>query len=540
MLALTTTTPLLALLLSLTLTLTLLPSPSVALTRWEPPTGLAYLSAWLDTADPKDSPSGGDSPTRFNERIGRRAAAFQLAQEMPVFVDQYGYKRNADLNWIQATGSDAIMFLTVYPRNANEAANAPADALDLQQKDLDELVNQLVALTDPWNGSSRRVMLRFAPEMNGYWFKAYSQRPTAWKNAYRRIVDAVRARTNRVAFVWSPNAANGYPFGSTNGIPGAEMSALDTNGDGRLTLADDPFGPYWPGEDYVDWVGISLYWKGSDGVTANDVPPADYFEQLIFGSDTFKVNRTFSLYRDYCERFNKPMVISEGNAAFHTTLVPTTGTPTPLPTGAGHLALARAFWRSAITNASFLSRFPRVKMFNLFEYIKVAEDADPATRTPGVTRDYRISADNALLTAFKEDLAGVANRFAWAGDMRWGVDPLQLVPSTNGTLVGCGPPLHLATLLISLNAQSDAPNWSALAAAVNAAHATTYTPDQARAQIRSLFGHNRASPDDKESNDPSSSDTTWTSRRLNRPRHTPPPPLHPRAPRPTAAPGPPG
>jgi hypothetical protein len=38
---------------------------------------------------------------------------------------------------------------------------------------------------------------------------------------------------------------------------------MDTNGDGVLDNSDDPFTPYYPGDDMVDWVGISVYSKVS-------------------------------------------------------------------------------------------------------------------------------------------------------------------------------------------------------------------------------------------------------------------------------------
>jgi hypothetical protein len=46
----------------------------------------------------------------------------------------------------------------------------------------------------------------------------------------------------------------------------ADRAALDTNGDGQLTQADDPYAPYYPGDDFVDWIGLSLYYKGPDFV----------------------------------------------------------------------------------------------------------------------------------------------------------------------------------------------------------------------------------------------------------------------------------
>ncbi|KAJ3115381.1 hypothetical protein HDU96_000750 [Phlyctochytrium bullatum] len=92
------------------------------------------------------------------------------------------------------------------------------------------------------------------------------------------------------------------------------------------------------------------------------------------------------------------------------------------------------------------------------------------------------------------------------------------------------PPNHLVTLLVSLYSQRGPLNWSTLAAAVNATHATAYTPDQARAQIRSLLGHEHVSPDGNKSESldlPDNEDDTWTSRRLDRPRPAPPSPFPP-------------
>ena len=38
---------------------------------------------------------------------------------------------------------------------------------------------------------------------------------------------------------------------------------MDTDGDGDVTMADDPYGPFYPGDDAVDWVGLTLYQWGS-------------------------------------------------------------------------------------------------------------------------------------------------------------------------------------------------------------------------------------------------------------------------------------
>ncbi len=73
------------------------------------------------------------------------------------------------------------------------------------------------------------VFLRFGGEMNGDW-TPWGRDPAAYKRAFR-LVHAVMARhAPNVAMVWAPNA-----------VP---VTGVDA---------------YYPGDDAVDWVGISLY-----------------------------------------------------------------------------------------------------------------------------------------------------------------------------------------------------------------------------------------------------------------------------------------
>ncbi|KAJ3100615.1 hypothetical protein HDU97_002103 [Phlyctochytrium planicorne] len=322
------------------------------------------------------------------------------------------------------------MFLTIYPRS-----------LDLADTDVNDLVNQLDGLTNPVNGSSRRVMLRFAPEMNGNWFVNWSMRPTAWKAAYIKLVTAVRQRTSRVAFVWSPNVANNYPFGGP--IAAAEVAALDTNGDGLINYEDDPFTPYWPGPEFVDWVGISLYWKGPYGsgfpAITNAAAPINFFEEMIQGSVSERVNAKYPFYTMFCEKYNKPLVLSEGAAAFHESYQKD-GVTIPVEPGPGRTAVQQSWWRSFITNTAFLDKYPKAKMFTLFEHYKPLEDAQGGNN--GVNRDYRMTVDPPTLSAFKADLDVVASRYAWAGEFKAGLDPLFLVP-------GKGQPVFTSAVAVT-------------------------------------------------------------------------------------------
>jgi beta-mannanase len=84
------------------------------------------------------------------------------------------------------------------------------------------------------------MLLRWAWEMNGDWFEwdgsHNGRHPAAYVRAYRRIHRIFReAGAGNVAFVWSPN---------WNSSPDASWNRMER---------------YYPGDEYVDWVGVSGY-----------------------------------------------------------------------------------------------------------------------------------------------------------------------------------------------------------------------------------------------------------------------------------------
>jgi beta-mannanase len=107
------------------------------------------------------------------------------------------------------------------------------------------------------------IQLLLIPPSIGAWF-AYGQTPSLFIASWRKVVGKVReiAGTENIAFVWAPNSGNGYPF------PGQKYSvlpkgpkweaALDTNGNGEFDTMDDPYSPYYPGDEWVDWVGMKV------------------------------------------------------------------------------------------------------------------------------------------------------------------------------------------------------------------------------------------------------------------------------------------
>jgi mannan endo-1,4-beta-mannosidase len=91
------------------------------------------------------------------------------------------------------------------------------------------------------------VALNFGHEMNGFWYPwgPDQTKPADFVRAYRHIHDVfTTVGATKVIWVWSPNIVNYFP---------------------KVKLA-----PLYPGDAYVDWVGVSGYnegwehWKFSD------------------------------------------------------------------------------------------------------------------------------------------------------------------------------------------------------------------------------------------------------------------------------------
>jgi hypothetical protein len=112
------------------------------------------------------------------------------------------------------------------------------------------------------------VAISFAHEMNGFWYPWGTKKATAaqFTAAFRHIhnvFDEVGA--TQVIWVWSPNVVNPMP---------------------KVKLE-----PYWPGDDYVDWVGVIGYYATSG--------PSTF--RTLYGP-TFDQLRTFT---------KKPVIIAE-------------------------------------------------------------------------------------------------------------------------------------------------------------------------------------------------------------------------------------
>ncbi len=113
------------------------------------------------------------------------------------------------------------------------------------QPQLGAIINgEFDAYIDEWAAAAaahgQPIVLRFASEMNGFWYPwsegVNGNETGEFAQAWRHIHDRFTlAGADNVVWLWSVNRSN------------------------HLKTSIDNF---WPGEEYVDWVGISGYWRG--------------------------------------------------------------------------------------------------------------------------------------------------------------------------------------------------------------------------------------------------------------------------------------
>ncbi|PGP21110.1 hypothetical protein COA01_16360 [Bacillus cereus] len=121
------------------------------------------------------------------------------------------------------------------------------------------------------------VFIRFGNEMNGSWAQWSHQNnyndPDLYKLAYRHFVDIFRKNNTKNAyFVWNPNISSS---------PNYEWN--------HATM-------YYPGDKYVDWIGLTAYNFGNGT-----------FSRFLYFDSLYE-----NLYYDYSRAFSsKPMLIGE-------------------------------------------------------------------------------------------------------------------------------------------------------------------------------------------------------------------------------------
>ncbi|TPX36288.1 hypothetical protein SmJEL517_g01428 [Synchytrium microbalum] len=290
-------------------------------------------------------------------------SALSMSQNIPVLSDHTndpGVNDTMDYSLIDELGNDALLLISVYPYTYPAGTSWTA----IQDSDIQALVDQCAL----YNKKGRRVIIRFAPEMNGNWYP-WALQPTAFVATFRKLALLIQAQAPLTAMMWSPQISGygGYtPTSSTGPTSAADLAAMDTNKDGVLDGRDNPYTPFWPGSDVVDWVGSSMYDFGNydsskNAYVTNNLPSPSFFEDALTGGLVPFYNYVLSL--------GKPLAITEFGKPFYLEYYGSGygGPGTPIPAGPGNLAMKQAFWSQAITNKAMLAKYPNVKFFGLFE-----------------------------------------------------------------------------------------------------------------------------------------------------------------------------
>ena len=305
-----------------------------------PADGKTYFGVQLD--------SEFDTVAGYASRLGSTPAVYGRYVDFPLGTVEEGLISEQ----VQELADHHSSFmLTLEPRQGLAAVTPDA-------------LTALTRLLTAWNQKGVPVMVRFGHEMNGSWY-SWGQQPAAYIDKFRQVAAAVHKAPSS-AMLWSPNEGAGYPYEggpyeARRGSP--DFQAVDTNQDGRLTSKDDPYAPYWPGDDAVDWVGLTVYHFGKAYPWGeNTVPERGKLAAKIAG--TFKSAYTDDtdvpdFYKEYADGHKRPFAISETGAFYNTSR----------SDGATELAIKEAWWNQ-LFDPGLQRRFPRLKMALWFEYSK--------------------------------------------------------------------------------------------------------------------------------------------------------------------------
>ncbi len=379
---------------------------------------------------------GSDGPDGYAGRLGATPSLYGVNVDYPL-------DRRAGDEWRRsaraAAAQGAVLVVSLEPTGRL----SDLDAADARRAD------DLLTEIDQQYGTLQLV--RFAPEMNGNW-QRWGQQPTAFVGAFRELADVVHAGTSQAQTVWAPSYGAGYPFSDADGrlpeTPAGDVGLLDTNDDGRVTESDDPYGPYYPGDDAVDWVGQSMFYfaKGSASTAAgtsvplveNQAPAAGEVEGRFDETWGYAEAQASSFYDRFAEGRDRPMLLDTGALYAHEL------------EGAAELDVKQGWWRQVL---AALPAHPRIAGVTWLEVERDEAEAGDrpvdwrATAEPGIAGSLRtdLQANDRIdlgpitdrVTSTDGDAATVQVRDAGGGDeMGW--------------IVACAGALALAFLVSGL------------------------------------------------------------------------------------------
>ena len=329
-----------------------------------PADGAVYYGVQLDWQQ--------DSIAQYVARLGREPVVFGHYAHFPLMAaDRDGLTEAT--SQIETAGGKLL--LTLMPHQGLAAVDEGA-------------ILELAALLADYNRRGIEVLVRYGPEMNGSWY-SWGLRAEEYVASFRRVAQAVHESAPGSVMVWSPYYGGGYPFPSQEyDLPpnAAELEAIDTNHDGLLDMNDDPYAPYYPGDEYVDWVALTDYHRGNRWPWGdNQVPIADQLRSRLLGRYNGPIADERSVpnfYQQYAEDKDKPFALAETAALFDPSLV-----------GGDAEADIKSAWAKQAFSPRLAADFPQLKLVMWFEYAKEERDVGfvdwRATQERAVLREYQ-------------------------------------------------------------------------------------------------------------------------------------------------------
>ena len=250
-------------------------------------------------------------------------------ESMTMIYHDYGKEFNKYMETFMQEAVDSNIAIEFALNVANEAAAIPY--IKSQEAWLDSFINML----NKYN--SVPIYLRFAGEVNAW---QNQPNPEEFKDAFRFVADKIHSRAPHVAVVYGINFVS------------------DWNGD---------FNKYYPGDEYVDWIGVSLYmnkyFQGQQAVTDQQ----KISEQMFFAGNAAEpvqiMKEIVELYGD-----KKPIMVFESGAAHHTRTL-------------GEYSTDWAIKRTNELMAYLPMVYPQIKIIGYFNTIMPNENQDYALTT---------------------------------------------------------------------------------------------------------------------------------------------------------------
>lgn len=306
---------------------------------YEPPQGI-YLGAYIIGEDPTAM-----TMSRFNGMTGRHHASF---------FRYVGYGQPFPSDWVEEVRrAGAVPHIALEPNQGLEKVRD------------DDYLREFLREADR---ADIPIFLRFASEMNGDW-TAYGQDPELFIETWRLLHGVVREEAPRVMMVWT----------------------VFTFPEGRIEM-------FYPGDDYVDWVGVNIY---NVVYHSNNLErPADYEDPLKL------LDFVYNLYSA-----RKPIQISE-YAATHYTVTD------------GEYYVEWALEKIARLYENLPVLYPRVKSVFYFNH-NTLENWNPArwvnnytvTDQPALLETYHQATGDGYLGEMVQARGPLREKMSWRGNL---------------------------------------------------------------------------------------------------------------------------